>query len=498
MLEVKNLSITVNEKYMIKDLSFVLNNNDKLAIIGEEGNGKSTLLKVILGKCDYCKYTGIINYNKNRLGYLKQFLDEDELALSVFDYLFNDIDYYKSVKNLYSYMDQLEIKDELLDRNMSYLSGGEKVKISILKLLLEDNDILLLDEPTNDLDIQTLDWLEKFIISSDKPIIFISHDETLLSNTANMILHIEQIKKKEQCRHTIVKTDYDDYINTRINMIVKQNQIAKAEKKDYDKQIQKLTQIKNKVDHQLNTITRANPHGGQLLKKKMHAVKSQEKRITNKELTQRFESEENINIFFENVFIPNKKEVISLDIPSLTVEERILTKSISLEIYGSKKIVICGNNGVGKTTLLKIIYDMLKNREDLNVGYMPQNYDEVLNRYKNVLDYLCPEADKATISRIRTNLASLNITSDEAIGDLSKLSGGSKAKVFLLKLIIDKCNVLVLDEPTRNLSPLSNPIIRNILRDYGGTIISVSHDRKFIEEVCDELYILKQEGLKKA
>lgn len=196
-------------------------------------------------------------------------------------------------------------------------------------------------------------------------------------------------------------------------------------------------------------------------------------------------------------FIPNKKEILNINIPKLVINEKILSSNISLEIYGAKKIVIIRTNGIGKTTLLKTIYEKLKIREDITVGYMPQSYEDVFKDYVYPLDYLCPNADKLTISKIRSYLGNLNITSDEMINKIEILSGGTKAKIFLLKLIINKCNVLILDKPTRNLSPLSNPVIRNILKDFGGIIISISHDRKYIDEVCDEIYEMTTIGLKK-
>lgn len=278
MFEIRKLSIFAYPRYLVKDLSLILNKGDKLAIIGEEGNGKSTLLKSIIGSCNYATITGNINLNGNRIGYLKQSLDEEDLNKEVFDFLFtNKHDYYNKINGLYKYLDALKLDDDVLKQLLNTLSGGEKVKIGILKLMLDDADILLLDEPTNDLDIETLEWLEGFINNTDKPIMYVSHDETLLSNTANMILHLEQIKKKTECRHTILKTSYDTYVEQRLGMIDKQVKLAKSEKRDFDKKQDRLRQIMQKVEHQQNTISRSNPHGAKLLKKKMHSLKSQEK-----------------------------------------------------------------------------------------------------------------------------------------------------------------------------------------------------------------------------
>ncbi len=495
MVEISNLSISIEDRFLIKNLSLTLNQNDKLAIIGEEGNGKSTLLKGILGICEYAEVTGSINTKGNKIGYLEQSLSENNLKKTGYEFIFSNTNSYNYSKKIYKYLESLNLDEKLLDQKLKTLSGGEKIKISILKLLLEENDILFLDEPTNDLDIETLKWLENFINSRKEPIIYISHDETLLSNTANMILHIEQLKKKMECKHTLLRMDYDTYVNERLRKISKQTQVAKSEKREFDKKEEKLRIIMQKVESKQNTISRKDPHSAQLLKKKMHSLKAQEKKLNNLEITEIPDYEESINFFFEDAFIPSTKKILNLDIKELKVENKVLAENIELDIVGNKHICIIGKNGVGKSTLIKIIYENLKERTDIKVGYMPQTYDDVLNNYKNVLDFLCTEKDKEEITKVRMYLGNMNFTRDEMMGEIKNLSGGSKAKLFLIKLVLDKCNVLILDEPTRNVSPLSNPVIRKVLKEFNGTIISISHDRKYIDEVANEIYELTKDGL---
>lgn len=495
MVEISNLSISIEDRFLIKNLSLTLNQNDKLAIIGEEGNGKSTLLKGILGICEYAEVTGSINTKGNKIGYLEQSLSENNLKKTGYEFIFSNTNSYNYSKKIYKYLESLNLDEKLLDQKLKTLSGGEKIKISILKLLLEENDILFLDEPTNDLDIETLKWLENFINSRKEPIIYISHDETLLSNTANMILHIEQLKKKMECKHTLLRMDYDTYVNERLRKISKQTQVAKSEKREFDKKEEKLRIIMQKVESKQNTISRKDPHSAQLLKKKMHSLKAQEKKLNNLEITEIPDYEESINFFFEDAFIPSTKKILNLDIKELKVENKVLAENIELDIVGNKHICIIGKNGVGKSTLIKIIYENLKNRTDIKVGYIPQTYDDVLNNYKNVLDFLCTEKDKEEITKVRMYLGNMNFTRDEMMGEIKNLSGGSKAKLFLIKLVLDKCNVLILDEPTRNVSPLSNPVIRKVLKEFNGTIISISHDRKYIDEVANEIYELTKDGL---
>lgn len=495
MIEIKNLSIKVNDRYLVKDLSLNLNKNDKLAIIGEEGNGKSTLLKCIIGICNYAEVTGTINLNNNKIGYLEQHITESYKEQKVFDYLFiSDNDYYNKINNLYKNLTILNIKDDILDKRMNILSGGEKIKVAILKLLLDDNDALLLDEPTNDLDIETLIWLENFINKIDKPIIYISHDETLLSKTANMILHIESLKKKTECKHTLLRIKYNEYIDLRLRTILHQTQVHNFEKKELEKKEEKLKWQKQRVEFEQNNISRSDPHGGRLLKKKMHNVKSQEKKLENIDITEKPDPEESIYFKFEEVNIPNNKKILNLNNYNLIINNNNI--KINLEVYGNVHICIIGKNGTGKTTLIRKIYDMLKDRTDIKVGYMPQDYNDILNSYDNVLGFITNGSkNKEEITKSRMYLGNMKFTPEEMTGNIDNLSGGSKAKLILMKLVLDKCNVLLLDEPTRNVSPLSNPVIRKVLKEFNGTIISVSHDRKYIEEVPNKIYLLTNNEL---
>ena len=174
---------------------------------------------------------------------------------------------------------------------------------------------------------------------------------------------------------------------------------------------------------------------------------------------------------------------------------RILAKNIEILVRGPEKVCIIGKNGVGKTTLLRRIAAELLSRQDIRAAYMPQNYEELLNLDETPVDYLSESGDKEEITKIRTWLGSMKYTADEMNHPVRELSGGQKAKIFLLKMNLSGANVLILDEPTRNFSPLSNPVIRQVLSDFGGAIISISHDRRYIEEVCQTVYELTEEGM---
>lgn len=496
MLEASHITITIGTKILIDDLNFVLNKKEKIAIIGEEGDGKSTLLKCLLGICDYATMTGTVETKGKRIGYLPQFLEDKEKEKTVFTFLFeNQEAYYEKVNNFYRYLRELNLKDEILDKPMIILSGGEQIKIQLLKLVLDGYDILFLDEPSNNLDLMTILWLEKFIQQIDLPILYISHDEVLLENTATGILHLEQVRKKSCSRHTFLRVGYRQYVDLRLRSLVRQEQQASFEEKQYEKKQQKLDQITKKVEYRQETISRRDPHGGRLLKKKMHNLKAQARRLEAISLTEYPDVEESIRFSFPQVEIPKRKKILDLKDFSLKVENKQLSSAITLTVNGGEHIAIVGENGSGKTTLLKEIANQLMMRTDLVVGYFAQNYDEQLDEEQTPLAFLATSRDKDELTLIRTQLGNLKVAPWEMEMPIRFLSGGTKAKILLVKLLLSQANVLLLDEVTRNLSPLSNPVIREALAHYSGTIISVSHDRKFLQEVVNRYYVLSDYGI---
>lgn len=506
MFQVKNISITHKKdlKAIVKDLSFVLGDGDKAALIGEEGNGKSTLLKLLYDGHlveSYAEYTGEIIKNHVIAGYLPQELHEADKRKTVYEYLSEEPAFWDTdPSDLSGMAGRMGIPYDLLysDQQMNCLSGGEKVKIQLIRILCRQPNLLLLDEPSNDLDIQTLQWLEGFINQFRYSVLFISHDETLLEHTANLIIHLEQLKRKTEPKHTVMKTDYKTYVERRQSSLERQEQLAAGERREYEKQQEKFRQIEQKVDYQQRVITRQSPHGGKLLKKKMHVIKSMERRFEKEyeNMTEIPETED--AIFFclsRDAGLPNGKRILEFHTEELKIGARVLARHVDLQIIGPKKVCIIGRNGAGKTTLLKEIADSMLERTDIKAAYMPQNYEDLLDYDLTPVEYLAVTGDKEEITRIRTYLGSMKYTADEMSHPIRELSGGQKAKILLLKMSMDGSNVLILDEPTRNFSSLSNPVIRRMLQQFQGAVISISHDRKYIGEVCDLVYELDENGL---
>lgn len=508
MIQVKNLTIIHRKdlRILLQDFSMVLNQGDKAALIGEEGDGKSTLMKLLYQEElveNYIEYHGEIIRNHAKIGYLAQELTQKEKEKSVYDFCIEGDDFFNcSPKEIARIENQLFLSEGMLysDQKIGQLSGGEKVKVQIARILIGKPDALFLDEPSNDIDLETFEWLEHFIQNSTLPILFISHDEMLLENTANKIIHLEQIQRKTKSRWTVVTKGYREYITDREKGMIRQEQIAKNERIAYQKQREKFLRIQQKVEYQQAVISRQNPHGARLLKKRMHVVKAQEKRMEKEyqELTEIPETEDAIFIRFgEKAIMPYGKRVLEFYRQPLYGNGRVLVNQIQFTVIGSEHIGIIGKNGVGKTTLMREIWKELKDRSDINAFYMPQNYEELLDRNQTPVEFLAENGEKEEVSRIRTYLGSMKYTADEMNHPLWELSGGQKAKLLLLKMSMAGSDVLLLDEPTRNFSPLSNPVIRKLLQEFKGTIISVSHDRKYIQEVCSVVYELTELGLLK-
>lgn len=504
MLQIKNLTLIHQKdlKTIIENFSCSINPGDKIGIIGEEGNGKSALLKCIAQQKEidtYLSVTGQIINQFKHTAYLPQFVDEPFQSLTIYDYFtqnidINDIDYpylYKLLSEL-----QLDSKLPFSDQIITTLSGGEKIKIQLLKLLLEHPDLLLLDEPTNDLDIQSVLWLEKFIKNTEITVIFVSHDVTLLRNVTTGIIHIERLIHKTKPRTTFSHLPYTLYMQERQQHFNHESQIAQNQRNEDKKRMRELNRIQSSVRHQL--LQAHDATAGRLLAKKMKSVKSQEKRFERErnKFTEIPLQEETIDIRFNNILpLPNGKQLINLENFTLSLKGNPLIKSINFRMVAGEKIGIVGKNGIGKTTLINAIIQTMPPFSSLSIGYMAQNYEEVLNSGLSALEFILQDGDTDERTRLMTYLGSLNFLPDEMLRPMNQLSGGQKVKLLFAKFDFNKNNFLILDEPTRNISPASMAAIIAIFKNYPGSILAVSHDRLFLKEVCDKVYELTKEGL---
>ena len=507
MLQIQHLTLIHRKdlRPLLTDFSLVLNPGDKAVIVGEEGNGKSTLLKWIYNPAlvaDYIDAAGQLTRQGEKLGYLPQELPPADRQRTVYDY-FSALDCFwdQTPADLRRIAARLHLAEDIFysDQRMDTLSGGEKVKLQMARLLMEEADIWLLDEPSNDVDVETLEWMETLIRQHTGIAVFISHDETLIEATANRVILLEQLRRKTTGRWTVANMPFRQFMAERSAGLEKQAQLARSERREEQRALEKFRRIQQRVEHEQSTISRQDPHGGRLLKKKMASVKAMERRYEREhaQMTEYPEQELAILVKFHGEqSLPPTKVVLDLHLPVLLRPDgQVLAHDVSLLVRGPEKICLTGSNGAGKTTLLRHIRDTLAERPDLKVFYMPQDYQELLALDRSPVEFLAPSGRKEDVTTVRTYLGSLRYTPDEMAHPIRELSGGQRAKVLLLQMSLSGANVLLLDEPSRNFSPLSGPEIRALLRSFPGAIISVSHDRKYIAAVCDKVYRLTEDGL---
>ena len=506
MLTVQHLSILNNKdlRPLINDLSFTLAGTERLAVIGEEGNGKSALLKAVVHPellQTWADVTGRIACPGERIGYLAQespqaWNEMPAYAVCLANPDFQDTD----TGELAALCRSLSMDPELCwaETPFGSLSGGEKVRLRMLLMLCGKPTLLLLDEPGNDLDIDAILSLEKYLLECRLPVLYVSHDEKLLRATATQVLHLESLHGRAEPRWTWAREPYAMYVDNRRRQLDRQESLWKADQRERRIQDEKLQRIENAVEHAQANISRRDPHGGRLLKKKMKAVKSLEHRFEREQenAVERPAEELSMYAMFQNVTpVPSGKGVLNLQLDRLTAEGKVLAAPVRLQIRGSEKILIIGKSGCGKTTLLKLIAGMLEEDTSLRTAMMPQHYDEGLDRAKTPVDFLNTDGTKEQATQIRAALIAMKFSRDELEHPIAALSGGQKAKVLLLGMMLRHPDVLLMDEPTRNLSPLSAPVMRDMIRGFPGAVICVTHDRLLIDRWPGRVLELTAGGL---
>ena len=353
MININHLTITQNKdlRDLVSDLTMTIQDGEKVAIIGEEGNGKSTLLRALMGEALYdFTIRGDIQSDYQSIAYIPQKLPEDLKKRSLHDYFFLDsIDLDYSI--LYRLAEELHFDSDRFasSQDIGSLSGGEALKIQLIHELAKPFEILFLDEPSNDLDFETVDWLKGQIQKTRQTVIFISHDEDFLSETADTIVHLRLVKHRKEAETLVEHLDYDSYSEQRKVNFVRQSQQAANKQRAYDKTMEKHRRVKQNVETALRATKDST--AGRLLAKKMKTVLSQEKRYEKvaQSMTQKPLEEEQIQLFFSDIEpLAASKVLVRLENETLSIGQRILSQGLQLTVRGQDKIGIIGPNGVGK------------------------------------------------------------------------------------------------------------------------------------------------------
>ena len=506
MLTVQHLSITHlrDLRPLIQDLSFTLSGSERLAVIGEEGNGKSALLRAI---CDpsslesWAHVEGQCLLSHETPGYLSQEMPPAWDDLPVYQLAMES----PTLPGLSGSelsdlcrMLSMDPGDPWSSTPFGRLSGGEKVKFRLLTLLSSRPTMLILDEPGNDLDLDALTALESFLTACSLPVLYVSHDEYLLRRTATQVLHLESLQGRSTPRWTWARESYDLYVRTRQRNLEKQEAAWQMETREMKAQAERLQRIENAVAHAQDKISRRDPHGGRLLKKKMKAVKSLEHRLEreSEQATEKPLQELSMSVFFSGITpVPQGKSVLRLDLNCLEAGGRSLAAPVHLHLRGSEKVLITGKNGCGKTTLLHLIWNRLQEDGSLRCAFMPQRYEDILDPAMDPVRFLNTDGSKEMLTHIRSTLIAMRFGRDELEHPMSGLSGGQKAKVLLLRLMLARPSVLLADEPTRNLSPLSAPVMRDMILNFPGAVLCVTHDRLLMDTWPGRVLVLTESGL---
>lgn len=498
---------------ILEKISFTIDNKDKIGLIGLNGAGKSTIIKIMLGKERIDSGNVFVN-NNIIIGYLSQNHDfedqkntiieelytvfkEEKEILDKINYLNSKLKFNENINEILSEIEKLNTKYEALDGySVDYkvkqvitglelnhiensliceLSGGEKTRLTLAKLLLKNPDLLILDEPTNHLDLVSIEWLEDYLKKYNKAFLIVSHDRIFLDNVCSKIFELENKKLYKY------NGNFSDFI-------LQKEMILKGELKRYEKEQEKIKKLEEYIERN---------RAGRMAKQ----AKGRQK------ILDRIESPT------DPIFNPNRMKlkfkaknssgdnVLELKNISKTFDNKKVLNNINFKLYKDEKVGIIGKNGIGKSTLLKIITNGLKadsgeiilgSRVDL--GYYDQDHQNlypentILQEINTSINY--------TEQYLRTVAGGFLFTADDVLKKISTLSGGEKVRVSFIKLLQNEPNLLLLDEPTNHLDIYSIEILEDALEQFDGTMLLVSHNRHFLNSVCNTIYILDENGLR--
>ena len=510
ILSCNNISKSFGTDVIIKSCSFNIEDHEKAAIVGINGAGKSTLLKIITGiePAD----TGLVTLAKDKtLGYLAQQQNlgsdntiYDEL-LSVKQYIldmekelrsiekrmntadgdelenlmkkYSDLNHRFEMENGYAYKSEitgvlkgLGFSEEDFTLNVNTLSGGQKTRVALGRLLLAKPDIILLDEPTNHLDMESIRWLENYLLNYNGAVLIVAHDRYFLDKIVSKIIELDNGVA------TVFSGNYTDYA-------AKKAILRNMKLKEYLNQ-------QREIKHQEDVITKLKQFNRE---KTIKRAESREKMLDKIEIVDKHqELNDKMNIKLEpNVVSGN--DVLTISGLSKSFDDVTLFDNIDIEIKRGERVALIGNNGTGKTTILKLINGIIEPDSGsiylgakVNIGYYDQEH-HVLDPDKTIFDEIRDAYPDLNNTQIRNTLAAFLFTNEDVFKYIRDLSGGEKGRVSLAKLMLSNANFLILDEPTNHLDIVSKEILENALNNYTGTVLFVSHDRYFINAAATRI-----------
>lgn len=510
ILNATNISKSFGSNEIIKDANFLVNEHEKVAIVGVNGAGKTTLLKILTGE-EHADSGNVILAKDAKLGYLRQINNVDS-TLSIIDELYTVIEHilnmekrmlemqeqmqhlsgeeleelyssYTALTHSYELMDGYAAKSKVIgilkglgfdendfDRKINTLSGGQKTRVFLAKLLLEEPDIILLDEPTNHLDLRSIEWLESYLLNYKGAVIIVSHDRYFLDKIVSKVIDIENAEVQ------MYSGNYSDFS-------AKKQMLLDAKMKEYLNQQQE-------IKHQEAVITKLKQFNRE------KSIKRAESRQKQLEKIERVEAPkthiENMRLSLD-ISKESGKDVLTVHYLSKSFDEKHLFSNINFEIKRGERVAIIGDNGTGKTTLLKIINGLLTPDtgeviygSNVSIAYYDQEH-QVLHMDKTLFDEISDTYPEMNNTQIRNILAAFLFTGEDVYKKIGDLSGGERGRVSLVKLMLSKANFLLLDEPTNHLDILSKDVLENALNSFPGTICYVSHDRYFINKTATRI-----------
>lgn len=518
ILSCQNISKAFGEEQILNNASFIIEDREKAAIVGINGAGKSTLLKIIMGQLSPDEGQ-VVSARGKTIGYLAQHQDvnsehtiyeelltvkqdilnmeqqirrlEEEMNHAQGEALENLLNTYTKLNhdfeaaNGYAYKSELTgvlkglgFTEEDYSRPVNTLSGGQKTRVSLGKLLLTKPDILLLDEPTNHLDMESIAWLETFLLNYNGAVVVVAHDRYFLNKIVTKIIEVDQGKV---CTFS---GNYSDYAQKK----------AMLRTAAYNAYVNQQREVK----HQEEVIAKLRSFNRE---KSIKRAESREKLLQKMDLV---EKPVEINTQMKLILEPDcisGNDVLSISELSKSFPPLTLFEGISFEIKRGERVALIGNNGTGKTTILKIITGLLeadrgtiKTGANVHIGYYDQEH-HVLHPEKTIFQEISDDYPDLNNTRIRNVLAAFLFTGDDVFKLIGDLSGGERGRVSLAKLMLSEANFLILDEPTNHLDMDSKEILENALNSYSGTVLYVSHDRYFINQTATRIIDLNQKQL---